>query len=215
MVDKDKTKQYSLYIEWSDYGIRFALVLEDDRWPYYENISMGVMLKLLKEAWEDKKNHLLDLPPNIGIKNGNLYLKEQRLTESLNILESDAIGYEVGEFIYHVTPVSNLEQIKNEGFMPKDGISIDKKPFSNRLYFATSLISAYDLTVNFQSYKTEEEYVILKLTSDCIEDYTNDPLFKHGIYVDYPVSNDYIVDIIEADSLMGQFDEDDLENLYL
>ena len=130
-------------------------------------------------------------------------------------LPSDAIGYDIGEYLYHITPIKNLNKIKNNGFVPKDGISINGKPFKNRLYFATSLIAAYDLSVNFQSYRDDvDEYVIFKVDSKCLKDYEEDELFKHGIYVNYPISKKYIVDIINAEDLFGKFDEDDFENLY-
>jgi hypothetical protein len=60
-------------------------------------------------------------------------------------LESDAVGYEIGDYLYHVTLTSNLPKIKRQGLIPKDGVAINGKPFKNRLYFATSLIAAYDL----------------------------------------------------------------------
>jgi len=129
-------------------------------------------------------------------------------------LESDAIGYEIGDYIYHVTPKRNMNKIKNDGFIPKDGVGINGKPFKNRLYFATSLISAYDLSVNFGSYKDNDEYVIFKVESSCIDDYEKDPLFVHGIYVDYPVSKKYIIEVIKANDLFDKYDDNDIENLY-
>jgi len=44
--------------------------------------------------------------------------------------------------------------------------------------------------------------------------YEEDPLFIHGIYVDYPISNDCIINVIDADSLFNKFNDDDIENLY-
>lgn len=130
-------------------------------------------------------------------------------------LSSDAIGYNIGEYVYHITPKRNVSEINENGFIPKDGKSIDENYFKNRLYFATSLIASYDLSVNFNSWKdTNGEYMIFKLDSDCIDGYEEDPLFAHGIYVDYPISKDYIVDIIDADDLFNKFNEDDIENLY-
>jgi hypothetical protein len=137
---------------------------------------------------------------------------EQFINDSY--LKSDAVGYDVGEYLYHVTPLKNASQIKKYGFIPKDGISINNKPFKNRLYFATSLIAAYDLTVNFGSYKDDEEYVIFKIKSDCINNYKRDTLFAHGIYVDYPISNTCIIDVIHANDLINKFSDDDIENLY-
>lgn len=132
-----------------------------------------------------------------------------------NYLESDNIGYNVGQYLYHVTPKKNIPQIKKNGFIPKDGISINNKPFKNRLYFATSLIAAYDLSVNFGSYKYNGEYVIFKLKSDCInKGYKEDPLFAHGIYVDYPIPYAYSIDIINVSDLFGKFNENDIEKLY-
>ena len=130
-------------------------------------------------------------------------------------LESDAIGYNIGNFVYHTTPISNLTKIKSEGIKPKDGITINGKKFRNRLYLATSLIAVYDLSVNFQSYRTDEEYVILKIRSECANmGYEEDPLFVHGIYIDYPIESECIVELINTDDLLGKFDEDDLEDLY-
>jgi len=129
-------------------------------------------------------------------------------------LESDAIGYNVGEYIYHTTPLRNMNKIKKEGFIPKSGIAINSKSFTNRLYFATSLISAYDISVNFSSYKDDDEYVIFKVDSKCLDEYEIDPLFVHGIYVDYPINEKYIVDVINANDLFNKYDEEDIENLY-
>jgi hypothetical protein len=132
-----------------------------------------------------------------------------------NYLENDAIGYNIGDYLYHITPTDNLIEIKQKGFIPKDGIAINGKPFKNRLYFATSLIAAYDLSVNFSSYRDTYDYTILKINSNCIDEYNEDPLFVHGIYVDYPISNDCIINIISADDLFGKFNDEDLENLYM
>lgn len=131
--------------------------------------------------------------------------------------ENDAIGYDIGKYLYHVTPKENLKNIKRNGFEPNDGTTIRGEDFENRLYFATSLIAAYDLSVNFSSYKTDEDLYIIKLKSDCIDknDYEEDPLFLHGIYIDYNVSNNCIISIIEADDLFNKFDDEDIENLYL
>lgn len=83
------------------------------------------------------------------------------------------------------------------------------------MYFATSLIAAYDLSVNFGSYRDSGEYVIFKLTSDCIEEYEEDSLFLHGIYVDYSINKNCIVEVIDAEDLFDKFDENDLEDLYI
>ena len=131
-----------------------------------------------------------------------------------NKIESDAMGYDIGDYLYHITPVSNFNTIINKGFIPKNGISINNKPFENRLYFATSLISAYDLSVNFGSYRDDSDYVIFKIKSDCINDYEEDDLFAHGIYVDYKVSNKCIVGYVNANDLFNKFDDEDIENLY-
>ena len=99
--------------------------------------------------------------------------------------------------------------------IPKNGVSINGEKFENRLYFATSLIAVYDLYVNFTSIRGYEEYIIIKIDSNCLKQgYSKDMLFQHGIYIDYKISADYIDDIIDADSLFNKFDEDDLENLY-
>jgi len=129
-------------------------------------------------------------------------------------LKSDAIGYNIGKYIYHATPSRNLNTILEIGFIPQDGISIDHKEFENRLYFATSLISAYDITVNFESWKNEDEYIIFKLSSDCLKDYEEDSLFVHGIYVDYPIDKKYIVEYMDSSDLFNKFDDDDIEDLY-
>jgi hypothetical protein len=145
------------------------------------------------------------------IKKWNEFINENKIE---NYLISDAIGYNIGEYLYHITPKKNINNIKKNGFLPKDGVAINGKPFKNRLYFATSLIAAYDLSVNFRSYKDNEEYVILKVKSNYITDYEKDPLFVHGIYVKYPISNNCIVDTIDADDLFNKFNDDDIENLY-
>lgn len=131
-----------------------------------------------------------------------------------NKFKSDAIGYNVGEYLYHITPKMNINEIKQNGFIPKNGVSINGKSFTNRLYFATSLIAAYDLSVNFNSYKNDENYVIFKLKSTFLKNYKKDKLFNHGIFIDYPVSYEYVIDIIDANNLFNKFDDEDLENLY-
>jgi hypothetical protein len=128
--------------------------------------------------------------------------------------KSDAIGYNVGKFIYHVTPLKNLNNIKINGFIPQDGESINGEEFEHRTYFATSLIAAYDISINFGSYKDDDEYIIFKLDSNCLTEYEKDPLFAHGIYVDYIIGSRYIVEIFDADDLFDKFDDDDLDKLY-
>lgn len=129
-------------------------------------------------------------------------------------MKSDNIGYNIGEYIYHITTKQNIPAIKKNGFIPRDGVSINNKSFENRLYFATSLIAAYDLSVNFGSYKSDDEYVIFKLKSSCINDFEEDNLFPHGIYVDYPIDYNFVVDFMDADELFGKFNDDDIEKLY-
>lgn len=132
-----------------------------------------------------------------------------------SFLKSDAIGYHIGEFIYHVTPLKNEEKIKKEGFKVQSGVSINGKKYEKRIYFATSLISAYDISVNFGSYRNEYEYVIFKINSECLKNgYEKDPLFAHGIFVDYNIDKRYIVDIIKTSELFNKFNDEDLENLY-
>lgn len=143
-----------------------------------------------------------------NIKSYLEYIKE-------NYLPNDAIGYTIGEYIYHATPIDNLSRIKNNGFVPKDGISINGTTFKKRCYFATSLIAAYDLTVNFGSYKDDKEYIIFKIDSKCLDKgFTPDPLFKHGVYVDYKIGAEYIIDTIKANDLFDKFDDNDIEELY-
>lgn len=133
-----------------------------------------------------------------------------------NYLKSDAIGYNVGEYLYHITPKRNVQKITKNGFTPKDGIAINNKRFKNRLFFATSLIAAYDLSVNFGSYRDNEDgYAIFKVKSDCLTNgYKEDSLFPHGIYVDYPIPNTFIVSVMDADDLFNKFNDEDIENLY-
>lgn len=155
------------------------------------------------KRWGEDMRKMID-----KVKNFKQFVNE-------NYLPSDAIGYNIGEYLYHITPKKNVAQIKKNGFIPKDGVAINNKPFKNRLYFATSLIAAYDLSVNFGSYKDNEEYAIFKVKSDCVNGgYEEDPLFVHGIYVDYPIPNTCIVSVINASDLFNKFNDDDIENLY-
>lgn len=128
--------------------------------------------------------------------------------------KSDAIGYIIGKYLYHITPSENLERIKNNGFHPKDGVSVNGKVFEDRLYFATSLISAYDLSVNFSSIRDTYDYTIFKVDSSFLKEYEEDPLFPHGIYIDYPVPSEHIIDYFDADDLFDKFSEEDIEDLY-
>lgn len=131
------------------------------------------------------------------------------------LLESDAVGYDVGKYIYHITPKTNLPSIKRNGLLPKDGTSINWDLYKNRLYFTTSLIAAYDLAINFEAHNKGKKYLILKIDSNClINGYKEDKLFSHGIYTEYPISYEYIIDIIVADDLVGKYSDEDLENLY-
>ena len=141
-------------------------------------------------------------------------INEYRQFINEKYLESDAIGYKIDKYLYHVTTKNNLNKIKRYGFIPQDGVSINNKPYENRLYFATSLIAAYDLSVNFSSYKDEHEYYIIKIKSEAIDNYEEDPLFDHGIYIDYSIPSKYIVEVIDADDLFDKFDDNDIENLY-
>jgi len=130
-------------------------------------------------------------------------------------MASDARGYDVGEYVYHVTPVENLTAIRKIGLLPRDGIAINGRRYENRLYFATSLIAAYDISVNFQSLGRGIEYAILKIGSEAVSrGYENDPLFEHGIYVDYPIVPERIADVIMANDLFGKYDDEDFDRLY-
>lgn len=130
-----------------------------------------------------------------------------------NYLSNDAVGYNVGDYLYHVTPKKNLLNIIQNGFEPKDGVAINGKPFKNRLYFATSLIAAYDLCTNFQEYRNEyDDWVILKVDAKFVkEGYKKDPQFAHGIYIDYPVNSFSILEVIHHENLFGKFRDEDLE----
>lgn len=139
-------------------------------------------------------------------------MKHLKLFE--NYRKSDAIGYKIGKYLYHVTPSENLENIRSNGFHPKDGVSINGEEFEDRLYFATSLISAYDLSVNFSSIRDTYDYTIFKVDSSFLEDYEEDPLFNHGIYVEYSVPPNYIIEYFDADELFDKFSDEDIENLY-
>jgi hypothetical protein len=130
-------------------------------------------------------------------------------------LENDASNYKIKDYIYHITTLEKYTQIlKNRYLIPQNGISINNKKYNNRLYFTTSLIAAYDLSVNFNSYRDIEYNIILKLPSNIINNYNIDPLFKHGIYIDYKISVDNIIDIIYTDDLFNQFNDEDIELLY-
>lgn len=128
---------------------------------------------------------------------------------------SDASGYDVGEYVYHVTQSASVGAILEEGLVPKDGVSVNGAPFEGRLYFATSLIAAYDLSVNFESLGRGDDYTILKVDSSCLGGgWENDPLFAHGVYVGYPVDARFIVGAVRADDLFGMYDDADLDELY-
>jgi len=130
-------------------------------------------------------------------------------------LPNDMSGYTVQDFIYHVTPDGNVQHILDYGFTPKNGTAINGQKFRNRLYFATSLIAAYDLSVNFDSIRRDiGSQTILKVSKSCLKDYKIDPLFGHGIYINYPVKPEYIVDVIKCDDLFGKFNDDDFDALY-
>ena len=66
------------------------------------------------------------------IKTLNNYLKEI-------YIPSDAMGYNIGEFVYHITPKKNFNTIKKNGLIPKDGISINNKPFKNSVEIERSI----------------------------------------------------------------------------
>lgn len=130
-------------------------------------------------------------------------------------MASDARGYDVGEYVYHVTPVENLATIMRVGLVPRDGVAINGRKYENRLYFATSLIAAYDISVNFQSHGRGREYSIIKVSSEAVaRGRENDPLFEHGIYVDYPVGPGAIIGVTMANDLFGKYDDVDLDRLY-
>ena len=133
-----------------------------------------------------------------------------------NKFQSDAMGYNIGKYIYHTTPIKNLDKIKYKGLKLRSGITISGENFKNRIYFSTSLIAAYDILVNFGSYRDNKAYAIFKLNSNClINGYKKDPLFVHGIFVNYNIDRKYILEIINADDLFNKFNEEDIENLYI
>jgi len=237
---KDYSKKYkSIRVIKCFLNIRNAFIVEGNENYWYkvlkgttdiaiDNKNDGIIALNIKEVFEDVQNtYVVFEPEQIKLADGSNTTFDSNnpdiryagggSVEELkfsNKIESDAMGYEIGEYLYHITPVSNFNTIINIGFIPKNGISINGLPFENRLYFATSLISAYDLSVNFGSYRDDAEYVIFKIKSDCIDDYEEDNLFAHGIYVDYRVSNKCIVGYVNANDLFNKFDDEDLDNLY-
>jgi len=131
-----------------------------------------------------------------------------------NYLKSDAKGYKIGKYVYHITPERYLNSILKYGFKLHTGGTTNlENIYEPRLYFTTSLIAAYDLAVNFSSFR-EEQHIIFKVKSNCIKDYEEDELFPHGIYVEYPVNKDCIIEYYNQDDFFDKFDEDDIENLY-
>lgn len=144
-----------------------------------------------------------------------LLFRKENLNDLKENYKSDALGYNIGDYVYHVSPEHNHSNIMTNGFLPKDGIAINKKKYKNRLYLATSLIAAYDLSVGFGAWReTSDDYLIYKIDSTCIKNYEEDPLFQHGIYIDYKIDSSYIIDVINADDLFNSFDDDDIEALY-
>ena len=147
----------------------------------------------------------------------NNVLDFAQLDKQQGMLKSDASGHLVRDKLYHVTTKENADAIQKRGFIPRNGISINGKPHPARTYFATSLIAAYDLAANFSSWKnTSEEYDILEVNPEMILDrgYKYDPLFAHGVYVDYAVPRRYITGRIPASSLFNRFHDEDFDKLY-
>lgn len=164
-----------------------------------------------------KKNGKLDQSIEINNHISNVVISILNHIDELNesYLPSDAIGYKIEKYLYHVTTENNLNKILKSGFIPHDGVSINGKAFKNRLYFATSQIAAYDLSVGLSAWRDNyDKQIIFKLDSSFLKKYQKDPLFEHGIYIDYIVEPKYILEYFEADSLFNKYDEDDLENLY-
>lgn len=42
------------------------------------------------------------------------------MNEYFSMFPNDSIGYDIGEYIYHVTPIENVSKIERSGFKPKD-----------------------------------------------------------------------------------------------
>jgi hypothetical protein len=131
------------------------------------------------------------------------------------ILPSGARGYSVGEYLYHVTPTKYIGKIKNVGIQVATGGTTHlNKTYSPRIFLATSLIAAYDLSQNFSAHRNEP-HTIIKIDSSKVEGpFEKDYYFSHGVYVTTNIPLDAIVEYISADDLFGEWDEEELSELY-
>jgi RNA:NAD 2'-phosphotransferase (TPT1/KptA family) len=94
--------------------------------------------------------------------------------------------------VYHVTDLSNVENIKLKGLLPKNTNKISYHP--RRVYLLTKEEDAEDLIENFK-FKIDNP-VILTIDITNIKDNLNfykDIIYPKGVFIDQRISPKYII----------------------
>lgn len=124
----------------------------------------------------------------------------------------------VPDRVFHTTRKRNEASVRRDGVLPTTGGgSWLNRTYSPRVYVATSLIAAYDLTVGFQAHdEKHEDYVIFEIDTSMIPEHVffEDEKFNHGIWTPEGIPASAIVGKAYASSLYGKFSDEDLEDLY-
>jgi hypothetical protein len=133
-----------------------------------------------------------------------------------NIDNEDRLEWEMlPNFLYHVSPIENKDSILKKGIILKEGgTSHLYRTYTPRIYLACSLISAYDIQLNFNSHNSKT-YLIYKIDKNKLDHTANiyeDSKFAHGVHIDKNIPKQAIVEVINPDNL--HFNEEDLDNLY-
>lgn len=120
--------------------------------------------------------------------------------------------------LYHTTKLSNEASIKKGGIRASTGGGTWlNRTYDPRVYLATSLIAAYDITVGFQAHDgSHEDYVIFEIDKRSLRGVTfyEDEKFNHGVYVKSDVPASAITGRVLHSELFGRFNDDDIDRLY-
>lgn len=188
-----------------------------DFWGRYDDASPAIKLS------DDEVESFIEWPQgfvdkyNVRLSNRTVSTLKGELQgqyrKRMQETESDAIGYKLGKFLYHVTPEENADEIRKLGICPATGGNTHlRKTYSPRVYLATSLIAAYDLVTNFSAHRGTR-HVIFKVDPSFVGEFKKDPDFMHGIYLEgYGIPPEGVLEEIDPDSL--DYDENDLDELY-
>ena len=132
------------------------------------------------------------------------------------------------DYVYHATPEKNLDSILKQWLKghanPEWSIWVWNIYNEPRLYFANSLIAAYDIAIMFEAFWKGENFIIIKIPRQELDKYEQfpDEKFKNSeknfynwFYILDDINlNKINYEIIKVSDLLNKWSDDELEWLY-